>query len=262
MLIIGNRKFRNLPEQVGYNTAEIEKIWQKLDGLDVYDNVIVIDSLDPLTPDDLDIVSKPVAFIVYNNTLYMKRGVSGSNAYFDAVFQVSESLGVITFASAEITVSYPLGTLTLTTQNNSAYSKDETDTLLLAKLDETALLNKTYPVGSIYMSTDGTSPASLFGGTWLALEAKFLIGAGSGYTAGSTGGEASHTLTVSEMPSHSHTPAGHDNFMRFVGGSANLGYVSGNQIYAEPLNLSNTGGGDAHNNMPPYLVVYMWERTA
>ena len=67
------------------------------------------------------------------------------------------------------------------------------------------LNNKIYPVGSIYISVNSTSPASLFGGTWEQLKDRFLLSAGNTYTAGSTGGEANHTLTVDEMPSHSHS---------------------------------------------------------
>lgn len=68
------------------------------------------------------------------------------------------------------------------------------------------LIDLVYPVGAIYMSTVGTSPATLFGGTWVALdEGRVLIGANSTYKAGATGGEATHTLTTAEMPSHSHT---------------------------------------------------------
>lgn len=166
MLSIGNKKFRNLPEQVGYNTEEIKKIWEVLDGLDVYDNVIILENLDPLTPAQLDIISKPVSFIVYNNQLFMKRGVSGSNVLFDKVFQVTATT-VITFDSAEIQVTYPLGTLTYTTNSVATYSTTSIDTMLSAKLDASALLNKTYPVGAVYMSvTNANSPASLFGGTW------------------------------------------------------------------------------------------------
>ena len=61
-----------------------------------------------------------------------------------------------------------------------------------------------YPVGSIYLSVGTTSPATLFGGTWVQLKDRFLIGAGNNYSNGATGGETSHTLTASELPSHSH----------------------------------------------------------
>lgn len=121
-----------------------------------------------------------------------------------------------------------------------------------------------YPVGSIYMSVNSTNPRNLFGGTWTQLKDRFLLGAGSTYTNGSTGGEASHTLTVSEMPSHSHA--------QYVtvgsGGSlaANCDYdsYSANSARKSAQNITtgDTGSGNAHNNMPPYLVVYMWQRTA
>ena len=61
-----------------------------------------------------------------------------------------------------------------------------------------------YPVGSIYMSVNSTNPGELFGGTWKQIQGRFLLGQGSGYSAGAMGGEASHTLTVAEMPSHYH----------------------------------------------------------
>ena len=67
------------------------------------------------------------------------------------------------------------------------------------------IVDLVYPVGSIYISASSTEPSLLFGGTWSALGGRFLIGVNSTYTAGSTGGSATHTLTTAEMPSHSHT---------------------------------------------------------
>lgn len=127
----------------------------------------------------------------------------------------------------------------------------------------TLILEAVYPVGSIYMSVNSTSPATLFGGTWKAIQGKFLLGAdGNTYKAGSTGGEAAHTLTESEMPSHKHSI-----WFPNDGGeqSAAIGYPdtgSKNTYYAEASKTSGTGGGAAHNNMPPYLAVYIWKRTA
>ena len=113
-----------------------------------------------------------------------------------------------------------------------------------------------YPVGAIYMSASSTSPASLFGGTWEQIQNRFLLAAGNTYAAGKTGGEATHTLTVKEMPKHTHGSiytgsSGTKNLPWLSGTGSNLAYVEG---YA--------GGGKAHNNMPPYLVVYVWKRTA
>lgn len=125
------------------------------------------------------------------------------------------------------------------------------------------ILEAVYPVGSIYMSVNNVSPATLFGGTWKAIQGKFLLGANSStYKAGSTGGEAAHTLTESEMPSHKHSI-----WFPNDGGeqSAEIGYPdtgSKNTYYAEASKTSGTGGGAAHNNMPPYLAVYIWKRTA
>lgn len=125
------------------------------------------------------------------------------------------------------------------------------------------VLEAVYPVGSIYMSVNSTSPATLFGGTWKAIQGKFLLGAyGNTYKAGSTGGEATHTLTTSEMPSHNHAlyypNAGADDH------SAPGNYPDGpsdSTYYAVSSYTSREGGGKAHNNMPPYLAVYIWKRT-
>ena len=68
-----------------------------------------------------------------------------------------------------------------------------------------AILDTIYPVGSIYMSVNSTDPSSFLGGSWAPLKDRFLLAAGDKYAGGSTGGEASHTLTISEMPSHNHT---------------------------------------------------------
>jgi len=114
-----------------------------------------------------------------------------------------------------------------------------------------------YPVGSIYMSVNSTSPATLFGGTWQQIEDTFLLSAGSTYTAGATGGEATHTLTIDEMPSHNHGLYSRNTYQSGTTGAIN-GWNTGGTSY----NTKNTGGGGAHNNMPPYLVVYMWQRTA
>lgn len=113
-----------------------------------------------------------------------------------------------------------------------------------------------YPVGSIYMSVNNTNPSTLFGGTWVQLQNRFLLGAGSSYTAGATGGEATHKLTVDEMPNHSH---GLKNDK--TGGSGSAKWVINNSASSEAV-ISSTGGNQPHNNMPPYLVVYMWKRTA
>lgn len=117
----------------------------------------------------------------------------------------------------------------------------------------------TYPVGSIYMSVNSTSPASIYGGTWEQLKDRFLLGAGSTYTAGNTGGAATHKLTINEMPAHTHSTYSNDG-RRCPDDGVEWRYQGmDTSTYRE---TAAEGGGAAHNNMPPYLVVYMWKRTA
>lgn len=134
-------------------------------------------------------------------------------------------------------------------------------------------VNRIYPVGSVYVSTSSTSPASLFGGTWEQIQDRFLLAAGSN-AAGSTGGEATHTLTTNEMPSHAHL----DNefvvrmYNAYTGpgvitGAINNGYnifapIINGQTPENPSYTSSVGGNGSHNNMPPYLTVYMWKRVS
>lgn len=132
-----------------------------------------------------------------------------------------------------------------------------------------AVSNKTYsgnpyPVGAIYISTVDTSPASLFGGTWERLKDRFLLAAGDTYAAGATGGEAEHTLTVNEMPEHNHDL--HASYNEIAAGSETGGKIlaggDSNQWLWNFARANNSGGNAPHNNMPPYLAVYMWVRTA
>ena len=128
-----------------------------------------------------------------------------------------------------------------------------------------------YPVGSIFLAVNNINPSTYFGGTWVQIKDRFLLTAGSTYTAGNTGGEATHTLTVDEMPSHTHEQnPHHHSFNRYqnTGSTTSYGANWANQKL-QSQNTSdttatnkNTGGGQAHNNMPPYLVVNMWQRTA
>ena len=119
-----------------------------------------------------------------------------------------------------------------------------------------------YPVGAIFISTSSTSPAEKFGGTWKQLERRFLLGACTAYPAGSWGGTEDVTLTVAQIPTHTHT------YIRQPYLTSEL--TSGGVVYAERSttagefvvpNTGETGGGGSHTNMPPYLSVYMWERT-
>ena len=123
-----------------------------------------------------------------------------------------------------------------------------------------------YPVGAIYISTVSTSPASLFGGTWERLKDRFLLGAGDTYSAGSSGGEAAHALTVNEMPPHQHPVYADAEFSACNTGNNNTWKQAlvnaSNPVTVDYMRVGSSGGGWAHNNMPPYLAVYMWKRVA
>jgi microcystin-dependent protein len=163
------------------------------------------------------------------------------------------------------------------------------------------LLNVVYPVGSIYMSVNSTSPQSFLGGTWTQIQNTFLLAAGSSYSNGSTGGAATVSLTTANMPSHGHgvgtlavstkSLTGTVNYSLFTGGqwtdTSTNGIISQWKNTNRQYNTNGTsqnswawlkidashnhtlsgstasnGSGTAHNNMPPYLAVYMWKRTA
>ena len=123
-----------------------------------------------------------------------------------------------------------------------------------------------YPIGSIYMSTTSTSPASLFGGTWEPLQNRFLLGASDSVAAGSTGGEYEHTLTYDEMPSHTHSICTTWDNEWNKDWPAWTGYAEFDHKSTTISRAANfttaEGGGAAHNNMPPYLAVYMWKRVS
>ena len=129
-----------------------------------------------------------------------------------------------------------------------------------------ATLQAVYPVGSIYINAAvATNPATLLGfGTWAAFGAgRVMVGIDSTDTdfdaAEETGGAKTVTLTTSQIPSHTHTATlmgnGEDE-------QQDLPAAGDNTNPSRTMTTSATGGGAAHNNVQPYIVVYMWKRTA
>lgn len=208
-------------------------------------------------------------------------------------FNVSNGKGIKSIAKTSTsgltdtyTITYNDGTTSTFTVRNG--EKGDTGSI-------ENLLNKTYPVGSIYMSVNSTDPSTLFGGTWERLKGRFLIGAGAvadtnsntrfgslgaekpDIASGETGGEYYHQLNATEMPEHNHdtndwTIVANKNAVRI---STNFGAKclstteSTNMVpnikatKNEDGNRTGLAGGDGkHNNMPPYLAVFMWKRTA
>jgi hypothetical protein len=156
----------------------------------------------------------------------------------------------------------------------------------------TSGIQSAYPVGSIYMSTVATSPATLFGfGTWVTYgSGRVLISQDGTYTAGSTGGSATTTLAEANLPSHTHSATSTSNTSdpgHSHNSSIGSGFISNggpeslaggpNLPFGRPsttasavtglsvstsTTIGNTGSGTAFNNLPPYVAVYMWNRTA
>lgn len=142
-----------------------------------------------------------------------------------------------------------------------------------------------YPIGSIYISLIATEPSNIFGGTWERIEDTFLLAAGDNYVAGATGGEAEHVLTISELPEEgakmelyvlrAETGQNQEEIKQwqwyFKGGNGQFIQNSTASTTTISGNYNRIGGhaitynkwkSEAHNNMPPYLVVYMWKRIA
>lgn len=158
----------------------------------------------------------------------------------------------------------------------------------LKRKAETSSPLDAYPIGAVYISTQPTNPASILGGSWKALnEGRVLIGANAAYPAGSKGGEASVVLSVDQIPSHSHSGSTSTSgqHLHNIYGTSNekdrwayvpayidtehklltttgqsLGTTAYGGLHYHSLDISNTGGNKPHNNLPPYLSVYMWER--
>lgn len=137
-----------------------------------------------------------------------------------------------------------------------------------------SMFDSIYPIGSIYISTNNVDPSQLFGvGEWERIKDRFLLAAGSTYSAGSTGGEATHTLTAKELPKQSGTISTHGVYsgtpIAAVSGvfsashSCSGKYMNGTATghdSVDTITYSNGGQNTAHNNMPPYLTVYIWKR--
>lgn len=124
-----------------------------------------------------------------------------------------------------------------------------------------------FPIGTILMTTSSTNPGTYIGGTWTAIEGTFLLAQSSDHPAGETGGTEEETLTVEEIPIHRHgtynllglphtPPAGTTATQLWNQRGDSIHYMGSDSL------TDFAGGGQPHNNMPPYLAVYVWKRTA
>jgi hypothetical protein len=153
------------------------------------------------------------------------------------------------------------------TQDYHAATKEYVDGV--AKAEVVGVLESVYPIGSVYTNINSTNPNTLFGfGTWQTFGAgRVLVGVNSSDStlnaSQKTGGTKTHTLTIDQMPSHNHSLKGNNR-----GTSSRQKYAAGlykddaETVASDPNSILSTGGGAAHNNMQPYVTVYMWLRTA
>ena len=150
-----------------------------------------------------------------------------------------------------------------TTANLGISYNDLTDKPTIPTISN--ILNSVYPVGSIYISVSSVNPGLTFGGTWVAFgSGKTLVGVDTSdadfNTVQKTGGEKTHTLTIDEMPSHNHDIL-KPRWSTSVGANAVYG-SNGSGSGEEYDTRGYEGGGQPHNNMQPYVVVYFWKRVS
>lgn len=120
-----------------------------------------------------------------------------------------------------------------------------------------------YRVGDIYVSTLATSPANKFGGIWAQISNRFLYASSDNSL--QTGGASTVTLSINEMPSHDHMPAGTVSASAVTAFTSKRGgdiFGSDGAFVISSVEIGANGGGQPHNNMPPYITVYMWHRIA
>lgn len=167
---------------------------------------------------------------------------------------VSESTGIVAQYKEQLFLPYDIGWATNIPWVRHAY-RNNTGLWEYSNWCSFALFS--YPVGSLYIAYNHTNPGTLFGGTWERVENAFLWACDASGTIGQTGGEKTHTLTVDELPSHSH---GSVYSQHATGTKDKAWYTTSGSSVA--YGTVATGGGQAHNNMPPYIQVSVWRRTA
>lgn len=253
-----------------------------------------------------------ITLIYTKDTLYNRAFLNGSMYYHHKLRNDGEfCLDDIYFKDAftkdydDLNLSLNNASFDSISSNNNSFSLDEQGNLTVNSiscnsinsvngnnnLNTSAVCDLIYPVGSIYLSIGSTSPATLFGGTWERIKDKFLLGVGDIYSLNDVGGESQHTLTQSEIPSHTHdvngATGGAGSHSHNIGADLDAKYVTSgtrslslhgngvsgagrtiasssvsNHTHNISLVSSSVGGGTAHNNMPPYIAVNIWKRTA
>lgn len=232
------------------NTAadRANKAAEAIEGTDVGDLAVRVDTLE----DEMDTVNSKIDGL---NVPQMQQSITQLESEMDTAQQDISQLQ--TDVSGKVDKEDGKG---LSSNDYTDADKAKVDSALQSTLSEIMLA--IYPVGAIYLSTSNAHPSTLFGGTWEAWgggrvpvgvdtsNLKYLL-------SNMQGGEETHTLTVDEMPAHTHWIPQHDK-----SGSA-MAWTPEVQssFYAYGSETTSRGGSQAHNNMPPYITCYMWRRT-
>ena len=242
--------------------SEINVLFKNLGNLEAIFNFLA-----DLFKDEKDTIKKE------NNKIIINMKFPLGNKDTEVEFELSEKI-----ISLERTLQYFSSTFKEINKNNIITNTNLKDTkadlgntkynLEKVKSDfKRDLLEKVYPIGSYYWSSNNKSPSEIFGGSWTKINGRFLFASDSNHYVGETGGEERVTLKINEIPSHSH------NYDRFnfdctSGGNHIPGdneyhypYVKKDNDFYRSNSTTSTGGGCSHNNMPPYLTANCWKRT-
>lgn len=162
-----------------------------------------------------------------------------------------------TFATKEMFESLNQTVTTINTDVTNIKNGDNIENIMLSN----------YPVGSIYFSVDSSNPSTKFGGTWVAWGAgRVPVGVNTSdsnfNTVEKTGGSPDVTLTQSQLPASLSFKTNDIGFQTYGEGTAQGEEVGSPFGSNTTLNLTNSGGGQPHNNLQPYITCYMWKRTA
>ena len=236
----------------------------------------IFNFLDELFNDEKDTIKKE------NNKIIINMKFPLGNKDTEVSFELSEKI-----ISLERTLQYFSSTFKEINKNNIITNTNLKDTkvdLGNTKVDlgntkynlekvksdfKRDLLEKVYPIGSYYWSSNNKSPSEIFGGSWTKINGRFLFASDSNHYVGETGGEERVTLKINEIPSHSH------NYDRFHQDNTETGanlpgsgmyfqyfpYVKKDYAFYRSNSTTHTGGGCSHNNMPPFLTANCWKRT-
>lgn len=224
--------------------------------------------------DDADFTTLTGGSAYSLNTAYVPSTVFSGDESYDFRLTVSDYFNEISFDS-DVPTAFTLVDYHVSGTGMAIGKVSEKQDTLEIALDveftgkvRGAIFDAIYPVGSIYLSYNHVNPGTLFGGTWARIENAFLWASTASDTIGVTGGEETHTLTVNEMPRHRHNVGAYkstdgngsvlDAYTALVGTSNGADTTS--KYYTSATLLS--GGSQPHNNMPPYIQVSVWRRTA